>query len=266
MLRSIGLAIFFLAQTAAGTSVASAHLRQKHVGSSFVSTLKFKVTLRICNAYPYGRAMDVYHGKEKLTEKSLYYKQCGEFSPNLKEGDKLDFKVGDNTAGTFSVNGLPQNDAVLVLVIHRHDTTSSAVSFESHMFANLLNAQVAVIDAYKGNAVGIMRIQDRKSVSPEEKAVRSEELRYDSVMAVNQGAYDVVLEDMKGETKAKHQLVALNRESYLLIRCGVEAREAPYPQEIMVFPESPMSALGGAKAYSLFAAALATLLSVTASL
>jgi len=263
MFRFVSLALLLLAQNVAGASVvATKQLRQKHAGESFISTLKFQIKLRICNAYPYGRAMDIYLGKEKLTEASMHYKQCGEFSPNLKDGDKLDFKVGDSSAGTFSVSGLPQNDAVLVLIIHRHDTLSSAVSFESHVFASLLNAQVAVIDTYKGKAASVMRIQDRKSKEP----MRTEELRYDSVMALNQGHYEVVLQDMTGKTQAAHDLVALNKESYMLLRVGTEAQQGPsYPQEIIVFPESPLSALGGAKAYSLFAAALVTLFSMVSS-
>merc|ERR1719337_270200 len=80
------------------------------------------------------------------------YRSCREFTEQLLAGDKLDCKVGDVTAGTFSVSDLPSNDAVLLLVIHRHDTLSTAVSFQSHVFANLLNPQVAIIDTYKGAA------------------------------------------------------------------------------------------------------------------
>lgn len=256
MLRLIVLALL------SSSVAASKQLREKHTGASFISSLKFQLTLRVCNAYPYARPMDVYLGKEKLTESSLAYKSCGEFKPSLKAGDKLDFKVGDSTAGTFSVNELPQNDAVLVLVIHRHDPLSTAVSFESHVFSSLLNAQVAVIDAYRGKAVGVMHIRDKKS---KEGPARTEELRYDSVMAVNQGSYEIALKGKDAETVAINHLVAVNRESYLLIRCGVEAQQGPaFPQELMVFPESPESALGGAKSFSLFAAALATLFSMMA--
>merc|ERR1719409_1806252 len=105
------------------------------------------------------------------------YKQCRDFKVQLKPGDKLLFKVGDSSAGTFSVSDLPNNDAVLFLAIYRHDTLSTAVSFESHVFANLLNAQVAVIDTYKGSAKSSLKIQDAEAA----KTARSEELRYDSV-------------------------------------------------------------------------------------
>ena len=56
-------------------------------------------------------------------------------------------QVGNANAGTFSVSDLPNNDAVLLLIVYRHDTLSTAVSFESHVYANLLNAQVGLLSA-----------------------------------------------------------------------------------------------------------------------
>lgn len=268
MLRIVSLTLLLLARISSSTSVVSASTQlRRNAGATFISTLKFKITLRICNAYPYSYPMDVYLGKNKLTESAMPYKSCGEFHPNLKAGDKLDFKVRDSSAGSFSVAELPQNDAVLVLVIYRHDTLSTAVSFESHVFANLLNAQVAVLDAFKGKAEAIPRIQDIKSQQDEHVEHRSEELRFDSVVAVNQGLYEVTLMNMAGEQKARHQLVALNRESYLVVRCGVQAAQGQsYPEELMVFPESDPRALGSAAKTSLFAAVLATFFSVWMSL
>jgi len=235
--------IVFLQLFAVAAAAGGAQLRaQKSLGASFVRTLDFKHRLRVCNAYPYGSSLDVYLGKQKLTETQMPYKACSEFGPQLKAGDKVDFRVGDASAGTFSVADLPNNDAVLLLVIYRHDTLSTAVSFESHVFANLVNAQIAVIDTYKGAAKSVARIQDLN----EAKTARSEELRYDSVVAVNQGIYEVVLEDEQGEERAKKELVALNKESYIVMRCGVEAQSGPkYPQELMVFPQSDKKVLTG---------------------
>merc|ERR1719146_213550 len=142
----------------------------------FVQALEFKHRLRVCNAYPYAAALDVFRGKsEKMTGDSpMPYKACKEFTSPLKAGDKLEFKVGDASAGTFSVSDLPNNDAVLLLVIHRHDTLSTAVSFESHVFANLVNAQVAVIDTYKGAALASPKIRDHADHKDAKKEVRSE--------------------------------------------------------------------------------------------
>merc|ERR1719324_928551 len=103
-------------------------------------------------------------------------------------------------------------------MITRHDTMSSAVSFESHVFANLANSQVAVLDMYKGATKSTVKIEDKKDA----KFSRSEELRYDSVVAVNPGVYECVLVGTNGGERAKSQLVALNRQSYVALRVGVE--------------------------------------------
>merc|ERR1719498_2382870 len=234
----VALALCLL--TLASGSQAGASLR--HAGSSFVRALEFNHKLRVCNGYPYSAALDVYVGKNKMTsDGAMPYKGCRDFSAPLKAGDKIEFRVGDASAGTFSVSDLPNNDAVLLLVIHRHDTLSTAVSFESHVFANLLSAQVAIIDTYKGAARATPKITDGEKKGG---SSRSEELRYDSVVAVNQGIYEVQLVGSDGETKSKNELVALNRESYVVLRTGVEAQQGPsYPQELVIFPKSDPTVL-----------------------
>jgi len=222
-------------------------LADKHRFASFVRALEFRHRLRVCNAYPYGAAMDVYHGNSvQLTSgEPMPYKQCRDFKVQLKPGDKLLFKVGDSSAGTFSVSDLPNNDAILFLAIYRHDTLSTAVSFESHVFANLLNAQIAVIDTYKGSSKTTVKIQDYDKA----QTSRSEELRYDSVVAVNPGRYECVLMGIDGTEKAKAGLVALNRESYVVLRVGVEAQQGPsYPEGLIVYPQSDPNALSFASA------------------
>jgi len=234
------LLTLFAVGTEANLRNGAAHLGH---ASSFVRALEFKHRLRVCNAYPYAAALDLYRSKEKLTDNSLPYKACEDFKTQMKAGDKLEFKVGDANAGTFSVSDLPNNDAVLLLVIYRHDTLSTAVSFESHVFANLLNAQVAVIDTYKGSAKSSMKIKD----SEQSKTARTEDLRYDSVVAVNPGQYEVALVGSDGTPVSKSSLVALNRESYIALRTGVEAQSGQaYPQELVVYPKSDPAMLHSA--------------------
>jgi len=227
------------------------------VATQFVKSLEFKRRLRVCNAYPYPTAVDVYRSAEHLTaEEPMSYKTCRDFDTTLTPGDKLIFKVGNANAGTFSVSDLPNNDSVLLLVIYRHDTLSTAVSFESHVYANLLNAQVAVVDTYKGTATGTLKLEDHGDA----KTSRSEELRFDSVVAVNPGKYEAVLVGADGSVVAKDTFVALNRESYILMRSGVEAQQgSSYPQELVVFPRSDASLLGNA-AISAMGLVLASLL------
>jgi phosphoribosylformylglycinamidine (FGAM) synthase PurS component len=227
-------------------ATASGHGKQSLVRSTrnslraegFVKALGFKHKLRVCNAFPVASALDIIIGKsEKLNgDEPMAYKTCRDMTFPLKAGDKLEFKIGEVTAGTFSVNDVPNNDATLFLVVHRHDTLSSAVAFESHVFANLANPQVAIIDTYKGKAHAMPRIKDAQGSNTK---ARSEELRYNSVVAVNPGMYEVELDGDDGETKASSQLVALSRESYVVLRTGVEAQEGEsYPQSLVVFPRS----------------------------
>lgn len=245
------------------TLVASAAAAVHHTGAKaakhFVGTVAFKHRLRVCNAYPYGEAIDVFRGKEQLTKLPLEYKMCGDFASQLQAGDKLKFMVGDASAGTFTISDLPNNDAVLLLVIHRHDTLSTAVAFKSHVFANLLNAQVAVIDCFKGRARGVAQIADGSK--------REEKLRYNSVVAVNPGEYKVsLLEPRSKKVEVLENLVALNRESYVIIRTGVEAEQGPqFPQDLIVYPVSDPALLHSASVRaSLPAAVLVALLAVFA--
>lgn len=217
-------------------------LRKRH-GRGFVKALAFQHSLRICNAYPYEQPLDVFRDNDQLTKEPLPYKGCGDFLSPLVAGDKLKFKVGDANAGTFTISDLPNNDAVLLLVIHRHDTLSTAVSFQSHVFANLLNAQIAIIDTYKGTKRSKAEIRDENSMKA---GAREEMLRYNSVVAVNPGKYNVFLVG-DGKTEASDDLVALNRESYVVLRTGVESQQGPkYDEELVVYPHSDPSYLRSA--------------------
>lgn len=221
---------------------------------------QFKHRLRVCNAYPYDGAVDVFRGNEKLTKLPLEYKMCGDFASQLVAGDKLKFKVGDNSAGTFTISDLPNNDAVLLLVIHRHDTLSTAAAFKSHVFANLLNAQVAVIDVFKGRSRGTTEIHDGSK--------RREKLKYNSVVATNPGQYKVELIDDHGKVEVIEDFVALNRESYVIIRTGVDSEEGPeYHQDLIVYPMSdPALLVHNASPHASMPAALLMLLLAVLSL
>lgn len=209
--------------------------------------------LRICNAYPDRGAIDVFHADTRLTDAPMEYKECREFASPMKVGDKLRFEVDGVRAGHFAVSDLPEGDAVLVLVVFRRDTTSQAVAFESHVFANLINAQIAVLDAYRGpSGAGTSPAIRDPSGASKPGGARVEPLHYDSVVAVNPGVYEVVLQGPDGRVKTRRELVALNRESYIVVRCGVEPRAGgqAYPQELIVFPHSDAKVLIGSGSWS----------------
>jgi len=221
--------------------------------AGFIRALEFKYQLRICNAYPYASAIEVHRSEsEKLTKGlPMHYRTCKDFTTPLKPGDKLEFKVGDASAGTFAVSDLPNNDATLLLVLHRHDTLSTAVSFESHVFGKMQNAQVVIMDTYKGAAKSSLKIMDNAQTAKKGKSGRYEDLRYESVMAVQPGMYDVELVGSDGKATDKSDFVALNGETYVILRTGIEAQQGPsYPQELLIFPKSDILGLRSAASFS----------------
>lgn len=222
----------------AGHVGAHASLR-KDSARGFVRALAFEFKLRICNAYPSDEKLTISKGKDDLNkDDAIAYQNCVDLEPDLKAGDKLDFKMDGSEAGTFTITDLPQNDATLLLVVHRHDVESTTVSFESHVFANLANSQIAVIDSYTGTSKSVVKIQDHKESKDSKAMPRQEELRYSSVVAVNPGDYECVLYDEAGKEKSTARLVALTKESYIVLRTGVEDKKKPYPQELVVYPKS----------------------------
>jgi len=217
--------------------------------ASFVRSTDTSHKLRVCNAYPSATHVNVHRAGALLTQPGLPYKSCRDIDVQLQADDRLEFQFDGNTesSGAFLVTELPSFDAILMLVVYRHDKTSTAVAFESHVFANLANAQIAVLDTYRGAATGTLRIEDIKGAV----ANRAEELRFNSVVAVNPGMYAVTLGE-SNKTLAQQQLVALNRESYVILRCGVDSQDfgATYPVELIVFPNSDPKALGAARRFA----------------
>lgn len=207
--------------------------------ASFVRSLSFQQRLRVCNAYPYFAALDVFVGETGLTQSPLKYKGCQEFLPSMRLGDRINFKVEESTVGTFTISELPENDAILLMVIHRHDADSTAVSFQSHVFSNQKGAQIAILDTYKGSAKSELRIKDALPM----RSNRSEVLRYDSVVAVDPGDYEVLLDAGPGANSTQLSMATLEAkpgEAYVVIRCGAEAHVGEvYPQSLMVYPPGP---------------------------
>jgi len=227
----------------------------KRISRSFVRSLSFKYTLRVCNAYPFSSAIDAYmeSSGEKLNDEPMVYKTCKDFTPRVFRGDRVDFKIGDASVGTFTISELPNNDAVLLMVVYRHDVHTNAVAFESHVFSNVASAQVAVLDVYKGrqhkSELRVSRASKRKDTDNDFPAdvPQSELLQYDSVVALDSDVYNLALVGARdNKTRGEKELVVLPREDYIVIRCGVNAEDGPdYPEELIVFPYSDKAALAG---------------------
>ncbi|CAK9082038.1 unnamed protein product [Durusdinium trenchii] len=154
--------------------------------SSFVRNLDYLIKFRVCSAYPADAPFEVLLN-EVTIQKELEYKSCFEYTGDLHPGDNVNFKVAGLASGSFTIDKLPQEDATLVLVVYRHDRASMALSFMSHVFAKLSGPQVALLDAYQGTASSLVEIQ------PEDEEESAETLRFNSVMALDEARYKVLL-------------------------------------------------------------------------
>ncbi|CAE7248329.1 unnamed protein product [Symbiodinium natans] len=151
----------------------------------------YQQQLRVCNAFPSEKSLDVVKGASLLTKEPLQYLQCNSFDEPLKAGDNLEFKSGNATAGVFTVYDVPKHDAIFVLVAHKRAALASQSGYEldflSHVFAPADTAQLAVIDAYNGpeSNMSISTVGGNES--------RSEQLSFGTATGINSGTYDIIL-------------------------------------------------------------------------
>ncbi|CAK0806403.1 unnamed protein product [Prorocentrum cordatum] len=105
--------------------------------------------LTICNGYADRKPLSVYAmtNKAKLTENPLEYKVCKLISLEMGEGERLDFKLGGLSVGTFRAAGLPYTPSNLLLVPFHKDTKTMSAAFASHAFSSLEGSQERKLDA-----------------------------------------------------------------------------------------------------------------------
>jgi len=210
--------------------------------------------LTICNAYASAKSLEIMkvQTRQSLTEgKPLSYKQCKDFTLPLEEGEQLDFLAGGVDVGTFYATGLPKTASSLLLIPHRRSPHSVGLSFESHAFAELQTPQIAVIDAYRSSSKqhnGVIKIMENlppATGKPQTAAlaeVEEEELKFNSVVAVNAGKYMISLTGKSGTNATKMALNAAGKVKYVIMSVGNEGEVAGghYPQELVVFPNSAL--------------------------
>lgn len=198
-----------------------------------VEQKRFGHVLRVCNAFPHALPLQVFYDNERLTKRSLVYKECGTWrNVGLSSGQELDFKVGDESAGTLVISDLPWINSVVAVVVY--DLKNLAGSFESQVFQDMDVPQVAIFDAYRGPAEASLHIRD----PPDSEVQRQEELRYDSAVILRPGRYDVVLEDAGGDEQVRTAFGVADDESYVVVRCGGERAAGNFEQDVFVYPVS----------------------------
>lgn len=209
------------------------------IGTHLLSAPEFKQTLRVCNAYTDKTPISVYLDEHTdLTQDGpMAYQTCKDFKHPFAVGDRLVFRVGNDSAGDFAISDLPKEDAIMLLVIYRHDALNTAASFESHVFANMQEPQVAVIDTFKSDSPEALQAMPR-ILDPSDLGSPAEALPFGGVVAVKPGRYEIQLSDL-GTTRAATNFVASARESYVIMRTGVESKTGPsFPEDLVIFPKS----------------------------
>lgn len=241
------------------------------------SQVKVNQELLLCNAYPSKHAVEVQKNSKDVIvskEHAVPFRQCRYVQGRVQQHDKLEFSLaGSGVKGTFEVGQLPASDAVLLLVLEKRDAGSALVSFQSFAFptssSKNTNAQLAVIDAFRGNASAPRLKMEDHIMDKEEQTVskRVELLSFNRVYSVEEGDYDASVADHSQEPTAESLLERITRKTlklaksknYVVLRTG---DDNGFDQDITVFPELQsaarrFSASLGAVLLSLALAALA---------
>ncbi|CAD7954091.1 unnamed protein product [Amoebophrya sp. A25] len=233
-------------------------------------------TLRVCNAYPYTKPMNLYLNDVDLFG-GLEYKDCVDFVDlKLLPGDNIRFKTEvdhhERGAGIFEIADIPDDEATtLLLVVTRHGRSSNAVAFQSHVFKASKDAQVAVLDTFQGlspsgEAGRVEIMHEGASKTPHG---RPETLPFGRVNRINAGVYDLILDDrlMGTADNAVREFIALPGHDYVVLRVGIEDEpeandgpqegvselgdknpvpgDASFPEELVLFPLSDPTRLVG---------------------
>jgi hypothetical protein len=231
-----------------GLSKKSLRVTAPPVEPSLVQPISFTQQLLICNAYPGGAPVTVTQNGAEAREdqRNIRFNECRCTASLVRWKDKLDFVFADSgIRGTFEIGELPDSEALLLLVVEKRDATSPLVSFQSYAFpahADGKNAQLAVIDTYKGKStLPHLRMEDHID-NTEKKLVhrRIEQLNFNRIYAIEEGSYDASISDhVQDETGLEKKTFRLaKKQNYVILRTS----DGLQHQSLVVYPELPRSA------------------------
>merc|ERR1719291_1230873 len=211
-----------------------------------IKPMQFNQTVLICNAYPSKSPMLVHKNKaEVLADKNhaIAFRECRYVKSTLKAQDRLDLMLRDiEVHGTFEVGELPSTDAVLLLVLEKRPQ-SPMISFQSFAFpasSDATDAQLAVIDAYRGNtSAPHLKMEDHVTdVKSKNVSKRMEQLNFNHVYAVEEGMYDAFVNDYAHaalEQSTKKTLKLARSQNYVVLRTGEDNH---FDESLVVFPQN----------------------------
>jgi len=231
------------------------------VDETFIRPFRFDQKLLICNAYPSNSPLVVRKNAQEVLadgKHAIKFRECRYITSRVQPRDKLDLLLRDvELHGTFEVGDLPATDAVLLLVFEKREN-SPLVAFQSFAFptsSDSKDAQLAVIDTFKGNASnapGLLRMEDHiTGKEAQTVSKRIEQLNFNHVYAVEEGSYDATIKDRVNEElelRTKKILKLTKSQNYVILRTG---EEGTFPESLMVFPDD-LQSYGSRLQYSLF--------------
>jgi len=225
-------------------SAAIAHsVQHQHEGAQkkalraapLVHTEQFKRKLVACNTFPDEQSVSITQNRKNKLESDLRYKQCKTIRGKIAEGDQLVFESKDAGTWTFQVGALPEADSTLLLVFEKRDDKSKVPSFQSFAFpASTTDAQLAIIDAYKGPSE---RTRVHLSDANSQGKARAEDLDYDRVYAIEGGDYDLSMLLGANVTSKEHapRMHMTKGGDYVALRLGGSGYSHDYKEELVTF-------------------------------
>jgi len=253
--RIVGLT-FTLVASGTAASTKSLRFEAPPLEPNVVQPLSFEQQLLVCNAYAGGSPMSLKqngHGPQAADQRDIKFQECRQISSRVRSKDKLDFVFGNSAIqASFQIGELPDNDALLLLVVEKRDNVSPLVSFKSFAFpshADGKNAQLAVIDTFKGKSSRPhLRMEDHVN-SKEKKTIskRVEQLSFNRIYAIEEGNYEASIADhalddevAHGAKNEKTTFHLAKRHNYVILRTG----DGNLHQSLVVYPNLPKSAAG----------------------
>lgn len=240
----------------------------KPLREGIVQPMEYDQRLLVCNAFvsdldngPIRLRKD---GDDVFDEKdAIVYPECRYAPVTVRKGDKLDFATTDGSAGgTFEVTDLPEEDAMLLLVLQNGINASFPITSQSFTFPlhNMGKAQLAVVDATAGTS-GKAQLRIIKDLPTKAE----EELNFNEVYEIETGNYSVSLHGMVLEgavhdlpheaEMGKHSSEVLELQAdqdYVILRTGSQSHEM-----LVTFPRNRSGCTISRPSYLLAAAAAA---------
>merc|ERR1719171_538710 len=211
--------------------------------------------VRICNAYAGDGSFLVSH-TTKVADKEmaedlgdLPYKSCKDFNVRMRHGDRFSFTAASaSEPGIFAVSAVPRDKAVMLLIAQRRSPRSGSMVFQSHVYSEADEAQVAVIDTCQDCQEDRAFLQ---GLSSNQTLLSSELLEFGSVASVLPGRYQVSLQSLDMKELSKKRADVQQARNYVVFRVGGGANRT---SEVVVFPSGAGPASSQLSLVFLFAA------------